>query len=266
MRHKLAVFLLVAAAVLTRADARSTPAPATGPVEVKVLSLPPTNPPVEVKVVSLPPAPAPTDVRVIGEPKDESGGELVKSTDRLVRATWVLAVLTGGVFVFTAVLARTTSRVARSQSDELARRDKDALAREIHRAAHRLRLDAARTRLLVAHRETRRNTVHALTGRNLVGTGEESASEREDAELERITKRTDDLTAVGIDAFAVLQRLTPIELAKRQWALDADQALADVLRDAAERELETFESERLRLLNEGTAMRAAKMGKNDAHL
>ena len=134
------------------------------PIEVKVVSMPPASAPVEVKVVSLPASAAPTPVRLVDAPKDESGEKLVASTDRLARATWVLALLTGGVFVYTAVLARTTSRIARSQSDELARRDKDALAREVHRAAHRLRLDAEHARLLASTLVNRRVTVGAMMG------------------------------------------------------------------------------------------------------
>jgi hypothetical protein len=46
----------------------------------------------------------------------------------------------------------------------LARRDKDALAREVHRAAHRLRLDAEHARLLASTLVNRRVTVGAMMG------------------------------------------------------------------------------------------------------
>ena len=85
------------------------------PVEIKVVSmLPAASAPAEVKVVALPASAVPIAVRVISAPEQTSGRQLVKATDWLVLATVVLAVLTGGVFVYTAVLAHTTSKVARS--------------------------------------------------------------------------------------------------------------------------------------------------------
>ena len=237
------------------------------PVEVKVVSMPPASAPAEVKVVALPAAAAPTAVRVVAEPEDESGKQLVKSTDRLALATWMLAVLTGGVFVYTAVLARTTSRVARSQSDELARRDKDGLAREVHRAAHRLRLDAERARLLASARVNRRVTVGAMMGGGGAAQREvlEKARDKELDQLNAISATTDYIAAPGVDAFDVLGKFSAADLAKRQWALDRDQALVDVMSDASEKEIARIEAERVRYLNEASRYRAAKMGQPDPH-
>lgn len=232
------------------------------PIEVKVVSMPAAATPAEVRVVALPAGGAPIAVRVIEAPEDASGKQLVKSTDRLVLATLVLAVLTGGVFVYTAVLARTTSRVARSQSDELAQRDKDALAREVHRAAHRLRLDAERARLLATKRVNTRITVGAMMGSGGAARREvfEKARDKEVEQLDAISATTDDIAGPGVDAFDVLGKFSAADLAKRQWTLDRDQALVDVMRDASEKEIAEIEAERMRYLNEGALIRAAKMG------
>lgn len=257
MHRKSAAHLLVAVAVLAGAGAQGKPLaqPAESkPVEVKVVSLPPASAPAEVKVVSLPATSVPTAVRVVDAPKDVSGEELVK-------ATWVLAFLTGGVFVYTAVLARTTSRVARSQSDDLARRDKDALAREVHRAAHKLRLDAEYTRLLVGERVDRQSRVGAMMGGSQAALQVfQNAKDKESAQLNDIAKTTDDIAGLGVDAFDVLGKLSATELARRQWTLDRDQALIDVIRNKAQKDIAHTEAERVRHLTEGAMYRAAKMG------
>lgn len=247
IRRKLTVYLLVAVNVLAGSGSQAKP-PASTPAEVKVVSLPATS-------VS-------TVVRVVDAPKDKGGEKLVKLTDRLAQATWVLALLTGGVFVYTAVLARTTSRVARSQSDELARRERDALSREVRRVAHQLRLDAERVRLLADTRVSRRVTVGAMMG----GGGPaqhallEKARDAEIAQLNAIAAATDDIAGPRVDAFEVLGKLSAADLAKRQWALDRDQAVVDVMREASEKEIAGIEAERMRYLNEGALIPAAQIG------
>ena len=236
---------------------------ASKPVEVNVVSLPSASAPAEVKVVSLPsPTATPVDVKVISAPKDDSGEKLVASTDRLVAATVNLDLWTAGVFTVTALLAFITLWVSKVQSREMARRDKDALARAVHRAAHRLRLDAERTRLLVTQREARRSSVGAMTG-NIGGDAArkafETARDKEVAQLNEISACTDDIADPGIDAFDVLGKLSTSDLAKRQWGFDRYQALVDVMRDAAERAIEGIEAERLRHLDEAAQIRAAKM-------
>jgi hypothetical protein len=218
--------------------------------------------PVEVNVVSLPTTTAPVNVKVISAPKDDSGDKLVASTDRLAVATEKLDSWTAGVFAVTALLALITLWVSKAQSRELARRDKDMLARAVHRAAHRLRLDAEQTRLFVTEREERRIRVGTLTGNS---GGDEArkvfatARDKEVAQLSEISASTDDIAGPGVDAFDVLGSLSAADLAKRQWALDRYQALVDVMRDAAGRAIEGVEAERLRYLNEAATMRAAKM-------
>jgi hypothetical protein len=204
----------------------------------------------------------PVDVKVISAPKDDSGEKLVASTDRMSVATEGLATWTARVFAVTAVLAFITFLVSKAQSGELARRDKDALAREVHRAAHRLRLDAERTRLLVTRREERRRSVGNMIGnpggdvaRNVF----ETARDNEVAQLTQIGASTNDIAGPQIDAFEVLGNLSAADLARRQWALDRDQALVDVMREAAEGEIERIEAERFRILEEAATMRAAKM-------
>ena len=74
----------------------------------------------------------------------------------------------------------------------------------------------------------------------------ERARDKEVDQLNAISATTDDIVGPGVDAFEVLGRLSAADLAKRQWTLDRDQALVDVMRNASEKEIAEIEAERMR--------------------
>ena len=88
----------------------------------------------------------------------------------------------------------------------------------------------------------------------------EKARDKEVDQLNSISATTDDIAGPGVDAFDVLGKFSAADLAKRQWTLDRHQALVDVMSDTSEKEIVGIEAERMRYLNEGALMRAAKMG------
>lgn len=217
------------------------------PTEVKIISVPAPQP-AEVRIVSMPAAP-PHQVTV-NVPKDES-------THDLVVGTW-------GLFGATVVLAFGTFFVAWWQSRDTKRRDRDAMMREVSRAAHRVLTEATRVEQMASLVPTARVQVHALANHSVIpqilAEMEKALADRREGLMQMVDKASFVLTDQS-DTLAPLVALSDKELTKHLWKLDEQQIRLQAMRDAITQELQRYEAESTTLRQQNTAMQAALAAK-----
>jgi len=219
-------------------------------VAVAVTSMPGASGPVDVRVTSLPAMPVPT----IRMPPDES-------TPKLVTATWAQFWVTAGLVTATLILAVIGFWTTLRQGRETRKRDRAILTRDLSRAAYRLMSEAERVRQLSALVPAARMGAHTLNGSNPPGLQQAAQKDLKERD-ERLQQMKDRAFAVVDDTDPKrpsLLTFTDAEQALRLLDMDKLQVQLDVMREAITTELGKYEAERVRVLQERSALHAANV-------
>ena len=234
------------------AEAASVPAKKP-PAEVAIVSMPPTRlaQPAEVKVTAMPVVQPPQVT--VNVPKDESAAGLAK-------ATW-------GLLIANVVLALATFCGSWWQSRDTKRRDRDAMMREVSRAAHKVMVTVTRLRELAKAVPTTRTQLHILCEQGGLPPGVKEQTEKDLlGRLDSLNGWNDEASFVVTDqpdAMAPILRLSDKALATRLWRLDTLQVRLDGMREDITKELERYETESATRRQQQTALQAASL---NAHL
>lgn len=249
--QNLAFVVAVLLSAAWTAEAAAAPAKKP-PTEVTIVSMPPTTlaQPAEVKVTAMPVVQPPQVT--VNVPKDESAASLVK-------ATW-------GLLIATVVLALATFCVAWWQSRDTKRRDRDAMMREVSRAAHKVMVTVTRLQELAKAVPTARTQLHILCGQGGLPPGVKEQTEKDlQGRLDSLKNWDNEASFVvtdQTDAMAPILRLSDKELATRLWRLDTLQVRLDGMREDITKELERYETESTTRRQQQTALQAAALNAN----
>lgn len=183
-----------------------------------------------------------------------------ESTRNLVYATW-------GLLAATVVLALATFWVGWKQSNDTKRRDRDAMMREVSRAAHKVLTDATRVEQIAESVLPARARLWSL--RNdapipdvaLDEEGQGLFAERQ-AELEKMVRDASFVVTDQPDAMSPLLVMSDKELTLRLWNLDKVQVRLKGMRDAITQEWQRYDAESARWSESITAIQAANASRS----
>ena len=220
------------------------------PTEVKIVSVPPAQS-TDVKIISMPAVPPP-QVKVV-LPPDES-------TRNLVRATW-------GLLAATVVLALATFWGGWKQSNDTKRRDRDAMMREVNRAAHKVMTEATRVEQMAERVLPVRARLWSLSNQApLPDNAKDEEGEKDLANRRTALKKMVDEASFVVtdqsDSMSPLLALSDRELTQRLWNLDKLQVRLEGMRDGITEELQRREAESTRLSQHITAIQAANASRS----